>query len=84
MRPALFKNPDGDFDTPSPRGFLAVVFLNSSCWWLRSAEEGAVETLLCREEVSVDMVLVVFEDPLPLSAQVVSPQPLTRYETSAK
>jgi hypothetical protein len=34
-----------------------------------SAEEGAVETLLLREEeLSVSVVLVVLEDPLPLSA----------------
>lgn len=34
--------------------------------WARSAEEGAVEALLCREEASVDVALVVLEAPLPL------------------
>lgn len=41
----------------------------SSCE-LRSAEEGAVEALLCREELSVELVFVVFEDPLPLVERV--------------
>jgi hypothetical protein len=33
-----------------------------------SAEDGAVETLLWRDELSVRVVLVVFEEPLPLES----------------
>lgn len=46
--------------------------LGSSClwWWFGSAgvveDDGAVETALWREDVSVDAVCVVLEDPLPL------------------
>lgn len=32
-----------------------------------SADEGAVDALLCRDDVSVDVALVVFDAPLPLS-----------------
>lgn len=34
----------------------------------KSVEEGAVEALLCREELSVDVALVVLETPLPLAS----------------
>jgi hypothetical protein len=37
---------------------------------LKSAEEGAVEALLWREEVSVDVVCVVLDKPLPLCNRV--------------
>lgn len=31
-----------------------------------SAEDGAVDALLCRDELSVDVAFVVFDAPLPL------------------
>lgn len=40
----------------------------SSCPF-RSAEDGVVDALLCREELSVELVFVVLEDPLPLAAE---------------
>lgn len=48
----------------SAGGFLCVLRL-SSCAPV-SAEDGAVEALLWRDELSVEVVLVVFEEPLPL------------------
>lgn len=53
------------FPETSPTGFRCGIFC-SSWWLLKSADEAAVETLLCLEEVSVEMVLVVLDDPLPL------------------
>lgn len=71
MRPAALRKPlFPDFGSggggTSPCDFL-FAFLQSSCP-LTSAEEGAVDALLCREEVSVEVVLVVLDDPLPLSS----------------
>lgn len=45
------------------------LFNLQSSWPFRSAEEGAVDALLCREELSVELVFVVLEDPLPLAAE---------------
>ena len=36
----------------------------------KSADEGAVEALLWREELSVEAVFVVLDDPLPLVKEV--------------
>ena len=44
---------------------LRGVFRQSS-WPPRSADEGAVEELLLREELSVEAVFVVLDEPLPL------------------
>lgn len=38
-----------------------------------SADEGAVEALLCLDEVSVDVALVVLDPPLPLSLSALCP-----------
>jgi hypothetical protein len=48
-------------------GFLLVEWelRHSSCGVLKSADEGVIDTLLWREELS-DAVLVVLELPLPL------------------
>ena len=35
-----------------------------------AADDGAVETALWRDEVSVEAVFVVLEDPLPLDAKI--------------
>ncbi len=44
--------------------------------WPRSAEEGAVDALLCRDELSVEAVLVVLDEPLPLlTCQLVRSEP---------
>lgn len=71
VRPAAFRNEPDDADLGidggregSLVGFL-LVFLPSSCP-VKSADDGAVETLLCRDESSVEAVFVVLEDPLPL------------------
>lgn len=53
--------------------FLLADSLQSSCAF-RSAEEGVVEALLCLEELSVEFVFVVLDDPLPL-AQESAPYP---------
>jgi hypothetical protein len=48
--------------------FLGTAALEeSSCRWCRSADEGAEEMSLSLDELSVDIVFVVFEDPLPRS-----------------
>ena len=53
----------------SAKGILFFVTFHSS-WLPRSAEDGAVEALLWRLELSVDVVFVVLDDPLPLSQPV--------------
>lgn len=71
VRPAAFRNPlDEDFGIGGT-GMSMWGFL----WALRhsseppvSADDGAVEALLWRDELSVNVVLVVFEEPLPLQA----------------
>lgn len=68
VRPDL-RNEDGlavVVANPSVRDFLFD--FHSSCP-LRSAVEGAVDALLCREELSVEVVLVVLDDPLPLGKE---------------
>lgn len=47
------------------RDFLLAESRQSS-FAFKSAEEGVVEALLCREESSVELVFVVLVDPLPL------------------
>lgn len=49
-------------------GCLVVYRWLSSCAFPapKSVEDGAVEALLCRDELSVDVAFVVFETPLPL------------------
>ena len=58
----------------SPYGFRWTFASSGCCWWLRSnggaADDGAVETALWREDVSVEAVLVVLEDPLPLNKRI--------------
>lgn len=72
VRPAALRKPfEDDFGTGG-RGASLPIFLceprQSSI--PASAVEGAVETLLWRDEVSVEMVLVVFDEPpLPLPLQ---------------
>lgn len=66
VRPARFRKPDpldlGACLAPmSWRFFLPECFASSM-----SVDDGAVEALLCLEEVSVDVALVVFDAPLPL------------------
>lgn len=67
-RPALRK-PEGcdlgvDGAITSVKDFL-LPNLQSS-WPLKSAEDGVVEALLCLDELSVELVFVVLDDPLPL------------------
>lgn len=50
--------------------FLLPANFQSSCP-LKSVEEGVVEALLCREELSVELVFVVLDDPLPLAEELV-------------
>jgi hypothetical protein len=69
VRSAAFRNPpEEDFGIGgtgmSTGGFLCV--FRQSSWPPVSADDGAVEALLCREELSVEVVFVVFEEPLPL------------------
>ena len=58
----------------SPYGFRWAFVSSGCCWWLMSnggaADDGAVETALWREDVSVEAVLVVLEDPLPLKKRI--------------
>lgn len=69
VRPAAFRNPpDEDFGIGGTGMSMWGFF-----WALRhsseppvSADDGAVEALLWRDELSVNVVLVVFEEPLPL------------------
>ena len=56
VRPAAFKNP--------PEEDLGIGGTGTSP---ESADDGAVEELLWREELSVEVALVVLEDALPLS-----------------
>lgn len=67
-----FKNPelglDDDCVLYSVWDFLLAESFQSSCAF-RSAEEGVVEALLCREELSVEFVFVVLDDPLPLAEE---------------
>lgn len=69
VRPAAFRNPlDDDFGIGGT-GISIVGFLcapRHSSEPPVSAEDGAVEALLWRDELSVKVVLVVFEEPLPL------------------
>lgn len=66
VRPARFKNPD-PLDLGAARAPMSWRFFLPACFESsRSADEGAVEALLCLEEVSVDVALVVFDAPLPL------------------
>jgi hypothetical protein len=71
VRPAAFKNPfDEDLGTGGT-GISACSFRGPprhSSEGPVSADEGVVEALLWRDELSVRVVLVVFEDPLPLNA----------------
>jgi hypothetical protein len=80
VRPALFRKLEGlDFGvvrlTMSCKGFL-VVRCSSCPLTPMSADDGAVDALLCRDEASVDVALVVFEAPLPrlpfMSAKILS------------
>lgn len=68
VRPAAFRKPFEDDFGIGGTGMSACSFL----WAPRhssdppvSAEDGAVEALLLRDELSVRVVLVVFEEPLP-------------------
>lgn len=67
-----FKKPELGLDDDcvwySVWDFLTAEFFQSSCEF-RSAEEGVVEALLCREELSVEFVFVVLDDPLPLAEE---------------
>lgn len=72
VRPAAFRKPFEDDFGIGGTGMSACSFL----WAPRhssdppvSAEDGAVEALLLRDELSVRVVLVVFEEPLPLEAK---------------
>lgn len=72
VRPARFKKPldfGGGGSGISEKGFRWTL-VSSGWWWLNSAggaaDDGAVETALWRDDVSVEAVLVVLEDPLPL------------------
>lgn len=69
VRPAAFRNPlEDDFGIGgtgmSICGFLCAPRHSSEA--PVSAEDGAVEALLWRDELSVKVVLVVFDEPLPL------------------
>ena len=80
VRPAAFRNPlEEDLGIGgmgmSVGGFLCAPRHSSEP--PVSAEDGAVEALLWRDELSVKVVLVVFDEPLPLeaiSSQQGSPQ----------
>lgn len=64
--PGPFINPDGlDFGTGTSVKVLLFANFHSSCAF-RSAEDGVVDALLWRDELSVEFVLVVLDDPLPL------------------
>ncbi len=67
-RPADFKNPELDFGIGG-MGTSAIALLFAalqSSWPPRSADEGAVDALLWRDELSVEAVLIVLDEPLPL------------------
>lgn len=73
VRPARFRKPlalGGGGSGISENGFRWTLVSSGCWWWLNSAggaaDDGAVETALWREDVSVEAVLVVLEDPLPL------------------
>lgn len=51
--------------------FLLADSFQSSCPF-KSADDAVVEALLCREELSVELVFVVLDDPLPLAERVSS------------
>jgi hypothetical protein len=71
VRPARFRKPEpedleADLKVASCSGFLEMLRGSSLPACPMSAEEGAVDALLCREEASVDAPLVELEAPLPL------------------
>lgn len=69
VRPAVFKNPAGEDFGMGGTGMSTGGFLRAprhSSEPPVSADDGAVEALLWWDELSVEVVLVVFEDPLPL------------------
>jgi hypothetical protein len=68
VRPAAFKNPLEDDFGIGGTGMSMCSFLcppRHSSDPAISAEDGVVEVLLWRDELSVKVVLVVFEEPLP-------------------
>lgn len=69
VRPARFRNPD-PLDLTPDRGAISCRFFFEECFGSscpsRFVDEGAVEALLCLDEVSVDVALVVLDAPLPL------------------
>lgn len=75
VRPARLRKPEPDLEPwggalSAGRGFLAILASSRICAWLGSADgvadDGVVEAALCRDDVSVDAVFVVLEDPLAL------------------
>lgn len=81
VRPALSRNLDPMDLLAPPRPCISEDELlggRLSSWNklppLKSADDGAVEALLWREEVSVDVVCVVLDRPLPLDDAVSTPK----------
>lgn len=68
-RPDLKRKEDGLADGVAKASVWDFLFNFHSSWPPKSAEEGAVDALLCREELSVELVLVVLDDPLPLAKE---------------
>jgi len=69
VRPAAFRNPAEEDFGIGGTGMSTGSFLcapRHSSEPPVSADDGAVEALLWRDELSVKVVLVVFEEPLPL------------------
>lgn len=71
VRPARFKNPEplGLWGGREASGTAFLPAPRSSCAFgpPMSADDGAVEALLCREELSVDVAFVVWDAPLSLT-----------------
>lgn len=80
VRPALSRNldPMDLFELPRPCISEEELLGGRPSSWnklppLKSADDGAVDALLWREEVSVDVVCVVLDKPLPLDDAVSAP-----------
>jgi hypothetical protein len=77
VRPADLRKPE--FETLGPAGCLGTspwcVLLEdrASSSGVKSADDGAVDRLLWRDELSVEAVFVVFDEPLPRFGCVVKP-----------
>lgn len=65
-RVACLRIPGGGGFAASWMGFRRIAFRSSWPCVRSVADDGAVETLLCRDDASVELVLVVFDEPLPL------------------